>query len=183
MSEVVKKPIQDVLPVFFASAFIICLEARNRLILKPGKLRSGVTFMGALLLTYHLLHPITPLINYTIFKKHTDVKESNVFGYAGDYWQVWPNVMYDIAKNKESFGFGYRGNGNALKLNSAAMSLLDNGVNLTVVCLQSSVEKCISQVENAIEERPLTNTTNIGANDTHILSFTAIDEFSRKKSK
>lgn len=158
-------------PIFFAGTFIICIEVRNISILKCGKLRFGVTAMATLLLMYHLLTPITPLYDYKIFENQTDLTKYNIFGYAGDYWQIWPSVMYDIANNNESFGFGYRGDGNSLKLSSAAVSILESGANLTVVCLKSSVEKCGNQIESAIGGLILIDTTNMGASGNHILSF------------
>jgi len=101
--------------------------------------------------------------SYKVFEEYKEVSDSNekVLFHGGDYWQMWSSVMYDLMQNKESYGVGYRSDGNRINLLKTLKIKHDNNEIISLYCHNTSDEECINEIKMYSSDLQTVSTTKI----------------------
>jgi len=104
--------------------------------------------------------------DYNTFKSWSQVDEKHkqnirVFFHAGDYWQVWSAVMYDMMDKKSSYGLAFRSEGNKDKILSEIKNEMKSNNKIVVYCHNSTIEECSNQVFSKFKNAKLKSNVKI----------------------
>lgn len=142
-------PVLISLTVLLASSVVILLQKVNM-----ESLKRALTLLLSVFILASLAKPLTGICDYNVFTGPALLAEERATGettfHAGDYWQAWPAVLYDLICGRSSYGFAYRAEGNLDNLLAAAERELDRKGQLIVYCHVSERDDCTGQVLNRL---------------------------------
>ncbi len=92
----------------------------------------------------------TPMRDFAVFKRVSELAPAPHRFYTGEYWDAWPLVIRDLMDGHESYGLTYRGQGNLDGTMAAVEAAIAENGYAEVACIGATLEHCRFQTERVI---------------------------------
>ena len=109
--------------------------------------------------------------DYSVFRTLPADREKPYGLYAGNYWVVWPAVLFDLMDNKPAYGLTFRAAGNEENLRKFIESKIHEEKKLFVYCMDDERQECRTQVQYYAGKIYLDHATIVRPKDPKVTLF------------
>ncbi|MGD9661678.1 MAG: hypothetical protein AB7U63_10425 [Porticoccaceae bacterium] len=138
-------------PVFLMLIFYLSLKLHVYVSKLYLKFRYTIIVFLLFTIVILLYSPFIPLGKYKIFEKTNQyislLDKNNVNMVAGNYWDVWPLFFLMRSEGREIYSYAFRSEGNKKTTLNAFNAAISKNGSVKVLCLQSSIDQCLIEVE------------------------------------